>query len=651
MNPLSFSFWLFFIYFIFALFVAFYIPGNIILKKINLASFPRFVLSCLTGMVLWSWQGYIFGYLGLRWLSYVYLFVFIVLWIKDGNLSKKNIFNFKKIDYLLLIIVLTGILFQLTSVWFTGIQTKSGMFYCCGMWPDNVLNIAYTNQVVNHFPPYEPGYYGKLVSNYHYWDSLVMGELVRVFELPLAATDYQYMTIFISLFLGLVSIAFSKILNLGKCFTRWLTLLLYFGGDLVWLLVLFLRGRDIFNMNPMESGQQFLENLPRAFSIVVLLGALSLFMVWIKKKDFKLGVILALLFSALIGFKIYVGLFILPGLGLLALYYLFKKEYKYLLLFISTLILSIIIYLPVNSGAGGFFYTGTWRFENFISQGFFGLQKLELARATYIAQNNWKRVIEYELFYAALFILGTFGTKLLGLIQNKKTLSLLPKDLHILLIPGFIISFILGSFFWQTSGGPNTFNFLVSIFIVGSIYTALSLSHFINFKNKYLGILMVSVFLILTLPRSFEQIYKNIISISKNNNILIDNLQLDGINRLKNIKTNSLVLVNLGYDDIESPYISYYSNQRMFLSGQGDELGSHNVDFSQRKKDWDLILNSENVSSVSAALSRNSIGYLFLLKSIDLAATDSANFLQTIFENKEVKIIKVSDNVLNINSK
>jgi hypothetical protein len=644
MSPLSISFWLYFIYFIFAIVVAFYIPGNVVLKKIHLPSFPRLVLSFIVGMVLWGWQGYIFGYLGLRWLSYIYLLLFIIVWLKGIGIPKIKTPEFKKTDFILVIIILLGVFSQLTSVWFTGIPTKGGLFFCCGTTPDNVLSIAITDQVVKHFPPYEPGYYPKFITNYHYWDSLVMGELIRVFNLPLIATNYQYMTVFISLFLGLVSVAFSQLLKMKKSFVRWLTLMLYFGGDLVWLLVLILRGREIFNMNPMESGQQFLENLPRAFAIVVLFASLSLFIVWIKKKDFKLTIILFLLFASLIGFKIYVGLFVLPGLGILALYYLIKRDYKYLLLFVSTLILAFIIYFPANSEAGGFFYTGTWRFENFITQGFFGLQKMELARAVYIEHHSWLRVTSYELFYAFLFIVGTFGIKLIGLVQSRKSLAVLPKDFHILVIPGIIVSFIIGCFFWQTSGGPNTFNFLVSIFIIGSIYVALSLSHFLSSRRRYISIILILLVLVLTLPRSIQQTYKNILSIQMQGNILIDNSQHEALSRLRSIKTDKLILVDQSFaGDAQAPYVTFMADKNMFLSGQFDELEAHNINFSDRKAALQIILFSPDPVAVKDNLSKYNVGYLFLRKETNLVATDSARFLESVFENSEVKILKFND--------
>ncbi|MCL4378871.1 MAG: hypothetical protein M1409_10965, partial [Actinobacteria bacterium] len=637
MSVLSLTFWLSSLYFILAIFLAFYIPGVFFISKLKLGKFQETVLSFVVGMVLWGWQGMIFGYANIRFASYFYILFFLLFWLKRLKLSKFKFAlpSWEKYDYILVVVFIAGILSQLSSIWFSGILVKQGLSFCCGMPPDNILNVAITNQIATHFPPFEPGYYGKFVANYHYWDSLVMGELIRVFKLPLIATNFQFMTVFISLFLGLSALVMSQILGLRKAFKRWLVLLLYLGGDLVWFIVIFTRGMQIFNMHPMESGQQFLENLPRAFSVVVLFASLSLFVVWIRKKDALLTVILSLVFSSLIGFKIYTGLLIFPGLAILVLYGLLKKDNKYLLLFLLTSLFSAIIYLPVNAGAGGLYYSGPWRFEDFIMQGYFGkLNNLELARRVYLAHNSWLRVLEYELIYAALFIFATFGTKLLGLIQTRKSMARFPKELHLLIIPGFIVSFILGSFFLQRSGGSNTFNFLVSIFIVGSIYTALALDNLIKDKNKFFAAFVIIVVLLFTLPRGIDQVYENLTNIKNGAGFIITTQELKGLDALKNIQTDKLVLVDPAFsEDVLSPYVSFMSNQRMFLSGEWDELDAHNINYSDRSQALSIILNSPYPSSVSAELARYNVGYIYMKSQDRLFATDSSKFLKPVFNN------------------
>jgi hypothetical protein len=560
--------------------------------------------------------------------------------LSSGKKFKLNL-NKPEIDFVMVILIILGVFMQLTSVWFTGLFTSKGLYLGP---PDNILQIAITDQIVKHFPPFEPGMYPVIIQNYHYWDSLVMAELIRVFKLPLIATDYQYMTVFISLFLGLSAMVFSSILKIGKAFKRWLVFFLYFGGDFVWVLIAFFRRMDFFAMNPLESGQQFLDNIPRSVAVIAFFAFASIFLLWLKKKDKFTGVLMAFFVASLIGFKIYIGIFVLCGLGALGLYYLLKREFKMAFPLILALILSLIIYLPVNSNAGGLYFTGLWRFENFIVQPYLGvLNRLELARVIYAQHHSWLRVTEYELIYFFVFIFAIFGTKLIGLLQTKKSLSLLPKELNIVLITGIIVSTVAGLFFNQTTGGSNTFNFLASVFIIGSIYTALACFFWLNKRNKIIKILFISIIILLTVPRGIDQVYSNIRYLMENKVSIITNQELTALNFFSRQRSSSLVLVDPQIAmDVQAPYISFLADKNMFLSGQGDELEAHGISFSGRLEARSIIAFSTNAASVSAYLLKYNIGYIYdAIPNQVPKSTESAFFLKSIFNNKKIEILQV----------
>lgn len=73
-----------FIKFGLAVILAFYIPGNLLIKKLRLPPLSTAVLSICSGIVLWAWQGYIFGNLNFRSGTYAYLILTLVLWLKSG---------------------------------------------------------------------------------------------------------------------------------------------------------------------------------------------------------------------------------------------------------------------------------------------------------------------------------------------------------------------------------------------------------------------------------------------------------------------------------------------------------------------------------------------------------------------------------------
>ena len=316
------SFWLYFVEFLVAVFLAFFIPGDLLLRRLNLSLFQRIILGTIVGMVLWGWQGFVFGYLGLRFLSYLYIIILLLLWIRIYSREfLRAIINravFINIDWIVVVLIILGVVIQLSSVWFNGVYVKEGLFFCCGNLFDSILHTSLTNQIVKDIPPYEPGMYGEIVHNYHYWGNMIVGELIRVFHLPLIPTQNQHIMFLVSVFLGLSGVAFGQISGLGKSFYRWLVFFLYMGGDLIFLLVSFMRQEINFQMSSIEDGAKFLVNPPRAISIVILFVGLSMFLIWLKKKNFSLGLLTVFVLVSTIGFKVYTGFFVLTGLfGLL----------------------------------------------------------------------------------------------------------------------------------------------------------------------------------------------------------------------------------------------------------------------------------------------------------------------------------------------
>jgi hypothetical protein len=641
----QFLFWVYFLLFFVAIFFAWYIPGSLFTRKLHLSLFPQTIISIGLGVVLWGWQGILFGYLGLRSLSYVYLLITLGIWIwqfwKEKPQLKK--ITLTKIDWILKAIVILGVIVQLTSVWFTGVPTAKGLYFCCGNTSDSLFHASLTQQIIETFPPFQPGMYGTIVHNYHYWSNLVIAELIRVFKLPILATQYQYSTFFLSIFLGLSVIAFCQIIKAKKTYTAWLLFFLYFGGDLAFL-ISFVFGHGLnFNMTSMEDGTKFLVNPPRAFSINLFFVGLSLLFLWLKKKNYSTGFLTALVFGSIIGFKVYTGLFVIAGLSALATFFLLRANFRMLPPIVSSILLSLLIYLPVNSNSGGIYFTGLWVFENFIVNKDLGLNNWELARVVYQQHGNWLRVTQYELIFTILFFIATFGTKLLGLIQTRKSLSLFPVQLHIFLLTGLAVSLFTGLFFQQSSGGANTFNFLVSLFIIGSLYTALAAMWLVEKFPKKITIIIICTILSLTLPRVTREWVENLKQLAIQNGKIINNEELTAYQFIKeHTPVDTLLLVDTQKFSLsqDSPYVSLLTQRKVFLSGTGI-LRSHNIDFRERSKTQEDILQINNAKIVQPLLKNNKITYIITSAETKLPTEKKSKIFLIVFKNREIKILKV----------
>ncbi len=650
---LTFQFWLFFLLFIFSVFVSFFIPGDLLVRRLNMKFSHRFVLSTILGVVFWTVQGFVFCYLNLRWLSYFYIISAILLWLILNKVMIRKIFRlnftFIKPDYLLLLIVAFGMLIQLTPVLGFGLRYREGIFLCCGNRQDYLFHVALSQSIVRKFPPDEPGMSGVEVKNYHYWSNMAVAELSRVYKLPIFSTQFQYITIFLSLFLGLTVITFAQILNISKSFTRWLTFLLYFGGDGIYLLLLFVNKSfsGVSSLSSLEDGSLFLINPPRAFSIIIAFAGLALISFWLNRKSKTAGILGTVLLASTLGFKIYTGLFLAIGILFLEFYFILRKQWKYFLILMSFFPVALIIYFSNNVASGGLFWAPFHLAKNFIVQPSLNLVSLELARQVFLAHNNYLRALQYEITFSAIFIFAILGTKVVAFLQPPKYLLKIKLPMLILLVTGTLGSLFVGMFFLQKSGGSNTFNFVVSFVLFISIFSALSLDYWRErLKSlKYLFILLIILF---TVPRVILNTFASSYEYFKFEYLMVSNQEIEAYDFLKNkTSKNAIILVDPDYRfEVNAPHVAAFVDRSMFFSGE-QILKSHGVEVSKREQIRETIYTSGNYRNVGKELFMNKIDYVFFKRETYFKATESAIFSDIVFRNASATIVRIDKNKLN----
>ncbi len=635
-NPI---FWLYFLYFIVAAFFAFYVPGNVLIRKLKADLVSEMVLSIVTGFAIWSLAGFLFGYLHLRNFIYVYLVVSLVVWMKSrGYTLLQNIPKFK-LSISIIIVILLGTLIQLASVWLNGVVLRGGAYFCCGI-PDTITHLSLTSELVRNFPPNEPGFSGIPLTNYHYLSNLGVADLVRTFRLPLVSTQYQYMTVLFSLLLGLSAIALSRALGLGKRFTLWLAFFLYFAGDILFLLPPVFGKAINFSFTTLENASSLWVSPPRFYALVVLLTGLTLFVHWLKKKDLYTGVIMAIVLGTLIGFKVYVGTFVLSGFGVLGIWYVIRKKYSLLLPLVVLCIISAVLYIPVNKGAGGLVFTGFWRFEDFIVQPALGAAKLELARRVFLDHYDFIRAFFYDILFGLFYIVFSTGTLLVGFLQTKSSLQKIPKELAIVLITGLISTCAAGFFFLQTTGGANSSQFLISIYIVGSIYAALAVSSFTK-KLPLLPAVIVSVLIItLTSTRVLYETYLQGVHLTHKSGVFIQNDTVRAYTYFSTTPKDSVVIV---YNDasMDCLLITFIGERSTYSCTIGMPGVISDRILSLRSSVQEAIFFGKNLTYVEQELKRNAISYLYVPKDSVKNTNIGKLNLQKVYETNAAIIYKV----------
>ena len=647
----SFSFWLNFVYFFVVFFVVFFIPGSVILKRFKFSLFQHIVLSSVVGITLWALQAFIFGFLGFRNFSYIYLILFILIWIRiNGDLVKRNKWkiNPQKLDYLTFLILIIGSIVQFYPIFFNGINTNNGLYFCCG-GKDLIYHISLTKELVDRFPPMEPAAWSVIVSNYHYLSNLALSEIIRIFHLPLIATQAQYFPPVLSFLIGLSFMVFAQICRFPKLVTRLSLLFLYFFGDITVFLMIIL-GKGVRFDIPIISNFSFWVSPPRLFAIPIFFAGFSFIILWFREKKLFLGLLSAILFASLIGFKIYFGLFAALGYLFLSLFILYKKDYLKFIPIILFGLISFLLFYVVNRGSGGLIFTYFWRFENFVAQPGFELTNLELARYVYLNAGNYLKVGMYEVFYVLIYFIFSFGVINFAIFQTKKSISYLTKEINIFLIPATLLSLIIGFFFIQKTGGANTSQFIITAIIVASIYAAISISAIYNKIGPKLKIIFLIFILFITLPRVIHDTWavaKNIY-MQKGGSLLTAS-ELSAFNHLKN-DTNKKDLV-LAYKVGYSCYfVNFISDRKLFLCDEPNGiLSDHAANVEKRITAQEIIFLSASPNSVKKELENNNISYIYLPVNLSPFATASANFLKPVFQNSSVKILKFIPNNDTIN--
>ena len=345
--------------------------------------------------------------------------------------------------------------------------------------------------------------------------------------------------------------------------------------------------------------------------------------------------------GVLVGFKVYTGIFALSGLAGLGLYFLLKRDYKLLIVPFLALFISLFYYIPNNIGAGGLYFNGLWRFENFMQHKDLAISKLDYLRISAQQSGNFILVACLEVLFVLIYFLTLFGTVNIGLFQNKKSVKLLPLELNIFLIGALFVSLVAGSFFYQKTGGANTIQFLINVFIVGALYASVAIYYWTKSIPKTVRYIIFTLIFIFTVARPVYEISNNFSYIFSKRGFFVENGQLAAFGYIKNnTPINSIIAVEPSMaEDEPFMYVTFLTNRPIFLSGAGT-LRDHGQNTKSRESAIRLIYSSTDNNLVLKTLIFNKIKYVYVSKGVDLKAKDG-DFLQKVFQNEKATIYKV----------
>ncbi len=636
-------FWLSLIGIFISFFITFYIPGRVILGNLKIEhKYALPVITFVVGLTLWAWQGYILALLNLRILSYLYLIIFVGIYIykkyyRDISFSLNL---FKKIDVIVLIIAIFGIAAQILPYLHMGQKTDEGVIlkqYSI----DHVWHAGITLDLVDHFPPNEPGMSGIVLIDYHYWFNLITADLIRVFHLPLMPTQFIGIYPLASVLLLFVGYYFAKLIYDNKLFIRLFLFFLFFSGDASMWLTLFLQQK--FNLSfasLINNGTKFIDTPAFAYSMIVGLTAFYLIFQEKKKISKKIIIISALLFGSLFEFKIYTGMVFMFGFAALASFALLKKRFDIVLTFILASLFGAFVFFPNVSSSSGLIFLPFEVPRDFITQRTLGFYDWELRWRIYQDHHNYLRIIQYGIYMSGIYLFVQFGLQLIGLIPWKKTLQILSLYRTIPLYMIVISGFILGLFFYQTVGGANIWEFLLPAGFILSLLTALTITTILNGKNKIVRLFVIAIIIIFVIPRwgatAYEDLHKEFLSGFHG----ISNEEYASYAYLeKNVPKNTIVMVvnHAGHVDLVS-HIKIFSGVQLYLSGEGTRQ-TLTPEILKRRNLLTAVKGEYNENNF-AILNSEKVKYLYYYGEIPQNMINRKG-LTVVFKNKEATIVRI----------
>lgn len=636
-SLLDITFWAQLLYFFTASVFFFYIPGNIFIKPLKLPILSEICISFIFGFTLWCLIGFYFGFSHITFLLPFFIIGTFLFWFKT---KEKNVI--KKIKSIripppYLGIIFIGTMIQVFPIFLDGIKYRSIYYFCCGV-PDTLYYAALNNELLKSFPPHEPGIHSVILHNYHFLSNIGIANFIKFTGLNLSSVSFQFMPLFFTFLFGLNALTLSNSLNFSKKTTIWLLFLLYFFGDIIFLIPLFTNGSFDFRITTIENASSLWISPARYFSLVVLFAGLSLFVGWVQKNKFYTGALTVITLSSLIGFKVYTAAILLAGFLPLLIFVFYKKDVQKIILVLLFYVLSFFLYAPINSGAGGLIFTGFWRFEDFIVQENLHLSNFELARQIYLSGGNLIKAYGYDLFFACLYIFFSSGILVFGFFQTKKSLSKIPFEFLLITLFGLITTCIAGFFFIQKTGGSNSSQFLLSIYAIGIIYAALGITAFLSILPRKVVLYASILIIILSASRVIHDSYIRIQNVIHLNGTIISEETYNSYLFLSSLKDDGIVITTnpLNLDCI---FITFLGNKPTYVcsSGAPEDRGnniSEKINFTHN-----LFLKELTKKEIKELKKQ---GILYIYKNSEVKIAGDSNSIRKIFENKSAVIYKIN---------
>lgn len=526
---------------------------------------------------------------------------------------------------------------------------KSGMLYHFGLgfWGanghDGVWHVALIQSLARGSFDM-PAFAGEKLKNYHIGFDLIVALIARITTIPASTLYFQLLPPVLAVLTGILIYRLVFTWTKSQKASLWSVFFVYFGGSFGFLIG---RGESAFWS---QQAISTLINPPFALSLIVLLSALILLA---KKKD----VWAAVLFGLLIEIKAYSGILALGSLLMIGIWQVLKeKKFNVLLVFGGSLVISVVLFLPLNSGSGGLLvFKPFWFLETMMGlTDRIGWQKFYSAMVNYRAGGVWKWVPAYAAAFA-LFWIGNLGTRIVKDLWILKQIRKI-RDIDFLTLFSFsvIVAGVAIPMVFLQKGTPwNTIQFFYYSLFFSSILAGVAVA---RIKSK---LVLVGIAL-LTVPTSMLALKDVYLPVRPP--AMISTAEIQALNFLAKQETG--IVLTYPFDEakakeaetnpprplylyVSTAYVSAYANKPAYLEDEVN-LNITGYDWEDRRRQVIDFITAQDGAVAKKFLKDNNIRYLYLVKAARplvgerLRLGESQLGLSQIFENREVEIYRVN---------
>ena len=541
---------------------------------------------------------------------------------------------------------------------------KSGLLYSYGMgfWGpnghDGVWHLALINELTYHFPPQNMVFANFPLSNYHWLFDFFLAFFHKITFIPVINLYFQIFPIVFSGFLGILTFILVKKITKNNLSAFLAVFFIYFGGSFGWLVTL-LRGQELGGESMFWANQSisFSLNMQFFLSLILMIYGFYLYLNYLEKSSWKKFYLLIFVFGLIIGIKAYGGIIILFGLGATTFWELItKKKPKTLKVFLGSLVISLLIFLPNNLASSSLFvFSPLWLPHTMVDfADRFGWLRLGQARQAYFATGNWLKWFLAESLTLFIFFVGNLGMRVIGIRKlffwwkNWKKID----SFQILFIGCLLISGFVPLLFIQKGNPWNSIQFFYYFLVFFGLMASWGMGEFLAKKRIWLKVIFISLVVLMTLPTTIGSL-KHYLSYQPPAKISFD--ELEGLNFLKNRSPGIVLAYPHDYkarENTEGPkplyiyettaYVSAFANQQTFLEDEMN-LEIMGVDWRPRRVKVEEFFKTKDIDQAKKFLEENEIKYLYLINGQEFKVDQLQLSLNKIFENDLVKIFQKND--------